>query len=254
MITILNSIYFTVLSVLGIMLILFSASAFGEARMAARMGRDIDASASVVMKTMRDTVIAFLVKFISFPSSVFASTCEALSKVVLAPFELMTNIAMAVGRFGMNIFTHLQQGVSTILSSPRLLMDAFVSLLTSLRNSISTITSKSITFIASLPVNIALGIKVFMITVGQEIGKIIRLGGETLLDIISIRTYNLGNDASKWCKGISVRFINSFDSITKNISRRYKSTVLHSRENLAYFLKYCVDGLKDFFVRRQNDL
>lgn len=251
--------YFTVLSALGVLLILFSASAFGEARMAAHMGRDIDASASLVMKSVSDTVWQMLAKFISFPGKAFASACEAASKVVLAPFEIVTSIAVAAGRYGMAVLSSVQHVISTILNSPRIAIDATLAFWVSIQSALSTLAGKSVSFILSLPGKsvsfitsipgiIFSELKTFVVAVGLEISAIGRVFGNSILEFISYQSRHVMSAVEAKSKSITLPFFTTFEIMCKNCVAKSRWITVHAHD----YTQNLVSSLMDWFSRRRT--
>jgi hypothetical protein len=251
---------FTVLSALGVLLILFSASAFGEARMAAHMGRDIDASASLVMKSVSDTVWQMLAKFISFPGQAFASACEAASKVVLAPFEIVTSIAIAAGRYGMAVWSSVQHVISTILNSPRIAIDATVVFFGSIQSALSTLVGKSVSFIVSLPgksVSFITSIpgvifsefKTFVVAVSLEISAIGRVFGKSVLEFVSNQSHHVMRAIVERSKSITIPIFTTFEIMGKNFVAKSRWITVQAHD----YTQHLVSSLMHWFSRRRTD-
>jgi hypothetical protein len=253
-------VFYSVLSGLGILLILFSASAFGEARMAARMGRDIDASASLVIKSVSDTVWQMVAKMVSFPGKAFASACEAASKIVLAPFEIVTSIAVAAGRYGMALLASVQQVISTVLNSPRIAIDATVAFLGSIQNLLSIMAAKSVSFIvslpgksasfiASLPAVIFSEFKTFVIGVSLELSALGRVFGNSMLGFISKQTRHLTSKIDERSKTVTIPLLTTYEIIMNNFVAKSRWTTIRVRD----YTQYTVSSLIHWFSRRRTD-
>jgi len=228
--------------------------------MAARMGRDVDASASLVMKSVSDTVWKMIVKFISFPGKAFASACEAASKVVLAPFEIVTSIMLAAAKYGMVVLSSVQQFISTVLNSPRIAMDAAVALLVSIQSALSSLATKtasfilsvpnkSASFIASMPGVIFREFKTFAIAVSLEISALGKMFGKSALLFMSKQTCDLMNAIDSRLKSITIPLFTTFDIMAKNVVANSKWSIIQARD----FSQSLLSSLVHLFTRSRND-
>jgi hypothetical protein len=153
------------LSVFGLALLFFSVSALGNARVSAKQGREIDAAASIVAKTIGDSIVSAISKIVSLPLKAVSGLTSAIVATILYPFKLVGTMIGAVGHIGNDVVAALVDLVTMTTSFP-----SFVQGLISLSvSALSKILDKSYFWITSAPEKIIEQTKLLFVSLGVSI-------------------------------------------------------------------------------------
>ena len=99
-----------VFSTLGVGLLIFSVSAFQNARLSAKDGKNIDASMSVVAKTLGNFTTSFVREFLSIPVRILSSLGSKITSILKLPFSAI----------GYIIYPSVETGASIMLTINKL--------------------------------------------------------------------------------------------------------------------------------------
>mmetsp|Transcript_21860 Transcript_21860/g.24880 ORF Transcript_21860/g.24880 Transcript_21860/m.24880 type:complete len:657 (-) Transcript_21860:77-2047(-) len=132
------------LSVFGFALIFFSASALSNARASARQGKEIDAAASVVAKSLGNSALTVVAKLFSIPGRALAALGSAVITALTYPFKILGNAGSSVIHKATDIF-------SKASSFPEFLNEVVSLSLSALKVSLSKGLSSLSSWVASIP-------------------------------------------------------------------------------------------------------
>lgn len=218
----------TVLSVFGLALLFFSASALGNARISARQGKEIDAAASVVAKTIGNHVVSIIAKVFSMPVKAVSGLASAIISTLLFPFQLIGRAAGAVGVAGQAVVDLFVKATSF----PAFVQDVVSLSFQTMLGYLSSIVDNSYIWITSIPDAIVHQSRVLLSALGESILK----GSKSLWNIISSNTVllliNTGSGASKVSSSILTSSRAKLDTLGARIYIFLASIVSSSRSNL----------------------
>jgi len=183
----------TFLSIFGITLLFFSASALGNARISARQGREMDAALSVVAKSISNQVMTSVSKILSLPKRAVTGLTSAIVATVLYPFKLIGSAVVAIGQVGnatLNAFIDL---FVTASSFPAFVQQAVSMSFTMLMKSLSSAASSSYSWMSSLPAVLASQGKVLLRMLSESIVSGSKsLGSAFYTSLVSVLTTGFG--------------------------------------------------------------
>jgi hypothetical protein len=222
----------TVLSVFGLALLFFSASALGNARISARQGKEIDAAASVVAKTIGNHVVSIIAKVFSMPVKAVSGLTSAIISTLLFPFQLIGRAAGAVGVAGQTAYTTVVDLFVKATSFPAFVQDVVSLSFQTMLGYLSSMVDNSYIWITSLPDAIVYQSRILLSVLGDSIMK----GSKSLLNIISSNAMLLltstGSRASKVSASILSSSRSKLDKLGARIYILLASIISSSRSNL----------------------
>lgn len=176
-----TSLFGIVLSVFGLALLFLSASALGNARISARQGREIDATAAIVAKTIGNNAINFISKLLSIPSKAMSGLTSVIVATLLYPFQLIGRAAGAIGDAGNAAVNSIVDLFTKASSFPSFVQDLVALSLKSIMGWLSNSYDKSCIWITSLPRLLLSHSKVWLAALGGSIKNRSKSLGNTIV-------------------------------------------------------------------------
>lgn len=224
--------FLTVLSVFGLALLFFSASALGNARISARQGKEIDAAASVVAKTIGNHVVSIIAKVFSMPVKAVSGLTSAIISTLLFPFQLIGRAAGAVGVAGQAVYTTMVDLFVKATSFPAFVQDVVSLSFQTMLGYLYSIVDNSYIWITSLPGTIVYQSRVLLSALGESILK----GSKSIWNIISSNTLLLLTSTGSRVSTVSASILTSsrskLDTLGARIYILLASIISSSRSNL----------------------
>ena len=131
-----------VLSVFGVALLFISASALGQARMAARAGKEIDAATSLVAQNIGETIWKRILELGSMPANKVAAIGAAIANMLLVPVGMMGKLVLSISKAGGTVLNAVHTVIANIIASPGMAV-------TIIRNSLLALRAASMQYVAS---------------------------------------------------------------------------------------------------------
>jgi len=139
------------LSSLGVILLLFSVSALGKARTAAREGREMDVPMSIVIQNVGDSVLKTMVRVCSIPSDTMAAFGLMITNLMLYPLRVTRDwISHVQKRFSAAITT-LHIAALKIIASPSKVVEEAHYLYKTTSESMAQSISIGLAYVSRLP-------------------------------------------------------------------------------------------------------
>lgn len=174
-------IYNIVLSVFGLALLVFSASALGNARMSARQGKDINATASMVINNLSQSILLEINKVLSMPTKAISGLASIIITTLLYPFQLIGKVAEVIGDAGNAAVTSVVDLFVKTTSFPSFVKEVAILSYQSMIGFIWNIGDKSVQWIITLPEVILSQSRIWLSALGISIWN----GSKVIGNIIS---------------------------------------------------------------------
>jgi len=233
-------------------LLFFSASALGEARSAARQGKEIDAAASVVAKSIGDALLNALARMASMPVRAVAAIGSAVANALLAPFGLVRELVIKIGQAGGVTVNGLRALFANIISSPGMFVNALTSSLLSVRGSASHVLGASVSFISSLPRVILTQMRIGLSALGGNIVGVTASTGRMIYSSAAMHTKAILGILGESLAAGAVRFSTSFDIILKNVAVQGKWQLSRLNDTTEQMIAEIIVAISKLLGRNQT--
>ncbi len=234
----------------GVALLFFSASALGQARMAAGKINEIDAAAAIVTKSFGESAWEAIVKVLTIPSNGVAALGSAATSILLAPFRVAGEALFSIGEIGMGMIGFLRNFLSKIVSSPRLLKHSLMSL----KGSATNLIYATMMYIYSLPGLALSHTKTGLITLGLNTGSATASAGRLVYASLALRIADfLGFCRSGLAAG-AARSSASFVIISKQLSMQGRRQFINFNDAYDKFIARLASAISQLIGRsKQGD-
>lgn len=215
-----------VLSIFGVALLLFSASALGQARMAAGQGKEIDAAVSVVAKRFGESAWKSILKILSMPSNGAAAIGSAISNILLSPLNLVGALFTKIVEKGNTIIDAAQTLLYTALSSPGMVGQALKNSLITMSGSMSNALHGLLNYLASLPEVFLIQTRSGLVKLGSSAASATGSASRTIYASLTLHLSEVLGLCRTGLKSGLVRSSTSFDIILKNIATQGRRQII----------------------------
>ena len=203
-------------------LLFFSASALGQARMAAGNGSELDAAASRMFQNVGESAWNAIVKVFAIPSNAVVAAASALTNVLLTPFTFAGDMLISIGHAGNSGIEFLQSLFFRIISSPGMMKAALKNSLISMQGSAVNALHAAFVYVSNLPSLLLTQMRGGIVALGTNAGLATASAGRAVYSSLTAQTAEIfGLCRSGVAAGV-MRSSTSFDIILKHTAAYWR--------------------------------
>lgn len=239
-----------VLSVFGVALLFISASALGQARMAAWEGKEIDAATSLVAQNIGSSIWKRIVELGTMPAEKVAAICAAIANMALAPIGMVGKWAFSISKAGGTALNIVQTFISKIYASPGMALEIVRSTFVAFQVSSIHYISSTLSYTLSLPEAILAKVRGGLVFLASSAGATAASVGSMVYCTTASHLAELFKFLRAAFASGTARSVTSFDIILKNLAAQGKWQLSRFHDASGFLLASVASAVSGFFGRR----